>query len=86
MSIALVGCSNSNDSDQSSNEKSSSKVRRKTDVATEYTKEDEYKELEKEAKDLKQKPVLNEIDALITEKGFTNKTDCKAGKTIKISG
>ena len=45
MSIALVGCSNSNDSDQSSNEKSSSKVRRKTDVATEYTK-DEYKELE----------------------------------------
>ena len=85
MSIALVGCSNSNDSDQSSNEKSSSKVRRKTDVATEYTKEDEYKELEK-AKDLKQKPVLNEIDALITEKGFTNKTDCKAGKTIKISG
>ena len=47
MSIALVGCSNSNDSDQSSNEKSSSKVRRKTDVATEYTKEDEYKELEK---------------------------------------
>lgn len=48
MSIALVGCSNSNDSDQSSNEKSSSKSsEKKTDVATEYTKEDEYKELEK---------------------------------------
>ena len=61
------------------------KLGEKTDVATEYTKEDEYKELEK-AKDLKQKPVLNEIDALITEKGFTNKTDYKAGKTIKING
>ena len=58
----------------------------KTDVATEYTKEDEYKELEKEAKDLKQKPVLNEIDALITEKVLQTKRDCKAGKTIKISG
>ncbi len=52
---------------KSHHQKSSEK---KTDVATEYTKEDEYKELEKEAKDLKQKPVLNEIDALITEKRF----------------
>ena len=51
-------------------------------MATEYTKEDEYKELEK-AKDLKQKPVLNEIDALITEKVLQTKRDCKAGKTIK---
>ena len=40
----------------------------------------------KEAKDLKQKPVLNEIDALITEKVLQTKRDCKAGKTIKISG
>ena len=55
-------------------------------MATEYTKEDEYKELEKEAKDHKQKPVLNEIDALITEKGLPTKQDCKAGKTIKING
>ena len=84
MSIALVGCSNSNDSDQSSNEKSSSKSsEKKTDVATEYTKEDEYKELEKEAKDLKQKPVLNEIDALITEKGFTNKTGLQGWEDYK---
>ena len=84
MSIALVGCSNSNDSDQSSNEKSSSKSsENKTDVATEYTKEDEYKELEKEAKDHKQKPVLNEIDALITEKGFTNKTGLQGWKDYK---
>ena len=83
MSIALVGCSNSNDSDQSSNEKSSSKSsEKKTDVATEYTKEDEYKELEK-AKDLKQKPVLNEIDALITEKGFTNKTGLQGWEDYK---
>ena len=59
------------------------KVRRKTDVATEYTKEDEYKELEKEAKDLKQKPVLNEIDALITEKGFTNKTGLQGWEDYK---
>ena len=55
----------------------------KTDVATEYTKEDEYKELEKEAKDLKQKPVLNEIDALITEKGFTNKTGLQGWEDYK---
>ena len=54
----------------------------KTDVATEYTKEDEYKELEK-AKDLKQKPVLNEIDALITEKGFTNKTGLQGWEDYK---
>ena len=55
------------------------KVRRKTDVATEYTKEDEYKELEK-AKDLKQKPVLNEIDALITEKGLQTKRIARLGR------
>ncbi len=59
------------------------KARRKTDVATEYTKEDEYKELEEEAKDLKQKPVLNEIDALITEKGFTNKTGLQGWEDYK---
>ena len=52
----------------------------KTDVATEYTKEDEYKELEKEAKDLKQKPVLNEIDALITEKGLQTKRIARLGR------
>ena len=84
MSIALVGCSNSNDSDQSSNEKSSSKSsEKKTDVATEYTKEDEYKELEKEAKDLKQKPVLNKSMHLLQKKVLQTKRDCKAGKTIK---
>ena len=59
------------------------KLGEKTDVATEYTKEDEYKELEKEAKDLKQKPVLNEIDALITEKGFTNKTGLQGWEDYK---
>ena len=85
MSIALVGCSNSNDSDQSSNEKSSSKARRKTDVATEYTKEDEYKELEKKLRIINKSQFLMKSMHLL-QKRFTNKTDCKAGKTIKISG
>ena len=86
MSIALVGCSNSNDSDQSSNEKSSSKARRKTDVATEYTKEDEYKELEKKLRILNKSQFLMKLMHLLQKKVLQTKRDCKAGKTIKING
>ena len=87
MSIALVGCSNSNDSDQSSNEKSSSKSsENKTDVATEYTKEDEYKELEKKLRIINKSQFLMKSMHLLQKKVLPTKQDCKAGKTIKING
>ena len=79
ITIVLAGCSHSFDGNKSSSEKS----KNKTDVATEYTKEDEYKDLEKKVKEFKQKPVLNKIDALITEESFTNKTGLQGWEDYK---
>ncbi len=86
MSIALVGCSNSNDSINLLMKSHHQKARRKTDVATEYTKEDEYKELEEEARILNKSQFLMKSMHLLQKKVLQTKRDCKAGKTIKISG
>ena len=58
----------------------------KTDVATEYTKEDEYKELEKKLRILNKSQFLMKSMHLLQKKVLQTKRDCKAGKTIKISG
>ena len=81
--IGVVGCSHDSDSNKSSSKKSENK----TDVATKYSEEDskkdQYKKLEKEVKGLKQVPILDKLDPLMTEKTFTNKTGMQGWKDYK---
>lgn len=81
--IGVAGCSHDSDSNKSSSKKSENK----TDVATKYSEEDskkdQYKKLEKETKGLKQVPILDKLDPLMTEKTFTNKTGMQGWKDYK---